>query len=393
MQTDLFDNARKALKVEDLAARFVALKRHGRELRGDCPLCGQNAKKGASKFKVDPVRQTWFCFVCERRGDVVDLYAALERMDDLAEAARRITGNAPTKVAKPREARAPEIEDAGRIARRTQLIADMWREGEPIVGSLASKYLQSRSIGLGLMHQLGNPRFHPSAPHHWDDKANVWARAPAMIGKVETPGGWTGGLHVTYLRPDGWGKSPLTPSKLMWGPQGEETPFGSRKGGLWLIGPDGPGDLVIGEGIETTLSLATWLHDQGKRELRVAAALSLNSLQGVLARDEAGTVDLWRPMADAAKRAFLWPPCDTPPTSPGSGVFVAIDRDMSPIKVTKGRTPRGRIVDFTLDGEARARLCALLVKRAWLDAGWAFVRPMLPTPGGDWNNVISKVEA
>src|SRR6185312_13438670 len=138
------------------------------------------------------------------------------------------------------------------------------------------------------------------------------------------------------------------------------------------------GDLVVGEGIETSLSLATWLWRQGRRDFGVAAALSLGALQGGVWRDDADCVDLQQPKGDPASPAFYWPPCHTAGEKPPR-VLIAVDRDMSPVRV-KARNGRGRILTYELDSDARAALCARLATAAWSAAGWRALA-MWPAPG------------
>jgi hypothetical protein len=380
--SDLFDRARQAVKLEDLAGKLVKLRGHGDELRGSCPLCGASPHSG-SVFKVDRVKQTWRAFCCERFGDVVDLHAATTGMS-LAEAARDLAGPAPAAGVAAVKDETPKTDDERR-ARILRMAADMISQARPIVGTLAERYLLDRAIDPEIVARLDAPTFHPAAPHSWNPDARVWRVAPAMILRIVTPSGGTGGCHVTYLDPAGGKSKTLSPAKRMWGPQGDETPFGRRRGGAWLIGgfPEN-GDLVIGEGAETALSLASWLWRGGLRDFGVCAALSLGGLQGGLQRDEAGAVDLSDPKPDPASPAFSWPPCYTPSSQLPPRALIAIDRDMSPQKI-KGRTARGRLVDYELDAEARAKLCARLATATWRDAGWR-ARALMPKPNGDWND-------
>lgn len=386
--SDLFDRARQAVKVEDLAAKLVKLRNVGGEARGTCPLCGASPSSG-SVFKIDLGKQTWRCFACERFGDVVDLHAATTGKT-LGEAARDLAGPDYTAgVAKVRDETPKTDED--REARIMRMAADMVSQARPIFGTLGAQYLLSRAIDPAIVELLDAPLFHPAAPHSWNPEARVWRTAPAIILRIVTPGGPTGGCHATYLDPAG-GKSKLEPSKRMWGPQGEETAAGRRRGGAWLIGSfSDAGDLVVGEGMETALSLASWLWRGGKRDFGVCAALSLGALQGGVQRDAGGAMDMAAPKADPASPAFIWPPCNTAAGQLIPTALIAIDRDMSPVRV-KGRTARGRIVDYELDAEARARLCAKLACEAWRSAGWR-ARSIMPRRQGDWNDTQRRAAA
>lgn len=389
----VFDRAREVLRIEDLAGRLTKLTGSGDDRRGACPLCDAGRETGSAPFKVNVARQAFTCFACEAHGDVVDLYAGHKLMDGYAAAKELVGGEfaliqdpARKDSASSRPARGNDLAEKDKKARILRLAIETWSAGVPIPGTPAEAYLIGRGIAPELAARVG-VRFHPAAPHSFDPASRTWRRSPAMVAKVETPSGWEGGVHVTYIKPDGSAKAELDPAKRMWGPQGvlglDERLI---KGGAWLIGRDAPGDLVVGEGIETTLSLATWLAPRVP-DLRVAATLSLGSLQGGLQRDEEGCADMWRPRADLTRPPFLWPPCDTPPERAACGVFIAVDRDMGPIKL-RGRSGRGRPMWFTLDAEARARLSARLAAAHWRAKGWAFARPMWPRRGGDWNDVV-----
>ena len=86
-----------------------------------------------------------------------------------------------------------------------------------------------------------------------------------------TDGTPTGGIHRTFLSPDGNGKAPVTPAKMMLGP---------CRGGVVRLGSP-RGVLLIGEGIETCLSVmqatghAAWaaLSTSGLRALILPIAI------------------------------------------------------------------------------------------------------------------------
>ena len=64
-------SAREVKARADLAAiagRYTRLRRSGRQLLGLCPLHNERYPS----FYVHPKRQVWFCFGCQRGGDVFD---------------------------------------------------------------------------------------------------------------------------------------------------------------------------------------------------------------------------------------------------------------------------------------------------------------------------------
>ena len=72
-------------------------------------------------------------------------------------------------------------------------------------------------------------------------------------------------VHRTYLRPDGSAKAAVEPAKAM---------LGATAGGAVTL-QDGAGRLVVAEGIETSLSLASGLLGQ---PMRLVAALSTSGM-------------------------------------------------------------------------------------------------------------------
>jgi putative DNA primase/helicase len=99
-------------------------------------------------------------------------------------------------------------------------------------------YLRSREIGLT------SPvlRFQEQAPHR------LGARLPAMLAPVVNVSGEQTGVHMTYLRHDGGGKADL-PKEFQ-----RESRGVIHGGAIRLTDHDPDTALIVGEGIESTLS-------------------------------------------------------------------------------------------------------------------------------------------
>lgn len=112
----------------------------------------------------------------------------------------------------------------------------IWSTTHPAFGTLAESYIRARGLTIP---PPGTLRFHPSLKH---PSNTLW---PAMVALVTR--GCSGepvAIHRTFLTPDGSGKAPVDPQKMMLGP---------CRGGAVRLAP--PGDLLmVGEGIETCLS-------------------------------------------------------------------------------------------------------------------------------------------
>lgn len=204
------------------------------------------------------------------------------------------------------------------VARRAQQAREVWLEATPIIGSLAEVYLRRRGITCELPTTL---RFHQTC---WHSSAR---RLPAMVALVEGVSSFA--IHRTYLRPDGTGKAEADPTRAM---------LGQVSGGAVRLAQAAealPASLVVAEGIETALSLASGLLNG---PIDVWAALSAGGLAGL--------------RLPAASRSLI----------------IASDGD------EPGRDAARR-----------------LAERAWT-AGWRV--SLFAAPDGlDWNNVLSPATA
>ncbi len=169
----------------------------------------------------------------------------------------------PTRALRPQPVRLrpARCDDSERIA----VARRIWREAREARGTIVQDYLFARGwTGVGRWQQdtrahssldsrirayLAIPasiRFHPHLKH----PSGVYL--PAMVAVIETRYGAIGGVHRTFLKPDGTGKAEVEPNKLALGP---------LKGGSVHL-TAGDREIVICEGIETGLAilLVTGLH-------------------------------------------------------------------------------------------------------------------------------------
>lgn len=152
-----------------------------------------------------------------------------------------------------------EAERRAEAIKRADQAKWLWQEAQPIGGTVAEVYLRGRGISCALPPTL---RFHPSCWH-----GATARRFPALVALVE--GGSDFAVHRTYLRPDGSGKADIDPAKAMLG--------ATAGGAVRLAQAQGP--LVLAEGIETALSLASGLL---RGPATVWAALSTSGLRGLI---------------------------------------------------------------------------------------------------------------
>jgi len=232
-----------------VAAELGRAKREGRQWRCLCPLHG-----GRSLLLRDG-REGRLLVSCMAGCDSLDVLKELRRLqiDGFAEYTPR------------------KDERAGRIERQQLIARRIWQAATPGERSPQIKrYLVARGITLP-----------PPPALRW--AARVWhsttrrsgLQYPAMIGKIVDVDDELVALHKTYLRPDGAGKIAGIQAKEFLGPV---TGAAVR---LAAADPDRP--LIIGEGIESTLSvmqLRGWpgwaaLSAPGMRALQLPANVRL----------------------------------------------------------------------------------------------------------------------
>jgi hypothetical protein len=134
----------------------------------------------------------------------------------------------------------------------------------PVAGTLAETYLRSRGITLG--GNVSALRFHPKCWHRDEGQTKSIPR-PALIAAVTDGAGALQGVHRTWLARDGQGKASV---------ETQRRAMGHLLGNAVRLTPQ-DGILVIGEGIETMLSVR-----EAAPGLPVWAALSSGHLGAVL---------------------------------------------------------------------------------------------------------------
>jgi len=238
------------------------------ELVGPCPQCG-----GKDRFAINVRENVFLCRRCDIKGSgVIDLVMQTEGVTFVV-ACERITGRkAADPVAETRMAELRTQAEAAERERERQ--ANMYREraiadGRAILrrtvpvapGGIVGAYLALvRGLDGGRIDfrapdwaaQL-HIRWIPEHPY-WDD-GKVLHSGPAMICGVQQPDGKFIGAHQTWIdleQPKG--KLVLLPDDK-GRPRSAKKVRGSWKGGaIRLFTPEAPHRIVMGEGIETTLT-------------------------------------------------------------------------------------------------------------------------------------------
>lgn len=185
---------------------------------------------------------------CHAGCDFLAILDALRGLG-LIEGTGRVPRHDPARLAQR------EAEERREAEKRAWQARTAWETARAIEGTPAAIYLRGRGITCPLPDTL---RFHPAA---WHPSAQ---RLPALVALVE--GAESFAVHRTYLRPDGSGKAAVEPTKAM---------LGQVRGGAVRLAY-GIGPLVVCEGIETGLSLASSLL---RTPATIWAALSTSGMQ------------------------------------------------------------------------------------------------------------------
>ncbi|MCK1583244.1 DNA primase [Bradyrhizobium sp. 168] len=296
------DDIRARNPIADVAGGYTKLRRAGGKLVGPCPICGGRAS--SQRFEVIERDASWVCAVCPDGGDVIRLVEKVEGCDFRA-AIERLGGRTAIDAARAKElfeererkrlAREKTSADY-REAERKRLFRT-WKGALPIHDTVAARYLEGR--GLVLPDHCPGLRFLPTMSY-WhgetiDERGRKSPRqiysGPVMCGAFIRPDGKFGGLHLTWLNvvtsPDDVAAPAPVKAEILDPDSGEvlnsKKMRGSKTGAyIAIVMHDAPRRLVIGEGIETVLSVWTAMHQAGRAldDMAFWAAGDLGNLAG-----------------------------------------------------------------------------------------------------------------
>lgn len=219
---------------------------HGHYGTAPCPVCQPEGRKEQNALTLSDGDDGRLLAHCKKSGC---------NFRDILAAAGMLSGDLTRPL--PVGATSHGTERQAKMAKRAAQAMRLWNEAQPIAGTLAVAYLRARGITCPLP---GTLRFH----------ANCWhgptARCyPALVARIDGAEGYA--VHRTYLHQNG-SKANVKPNKAM---------LGATRGGAVRL-TDEPGSLVVAEGIETALSLASGLL---RRPATIWAALSASGMAGL----------------------------------------------------------------------------------------------------------------
>ncbi|KFC73214.1 DNA primase [Bosea sp. LC85] len=278
------------------------------DISGPCPRC-----RGVDRFSVKPSESMWFCRGEGRGGyDAISLVRYVQNCSFLV-AVEWLTGEPkPGRTAKvetpdekaAREAERQRLQDESDKARadgerlnnqfredERRRCREIWRNGKPASGSLVERYLQHR--GIPAVPAGAKLRFHPEIHlrHPPGKGGEIVHTGPAMLSPIADNDSRFGGLHMTWLDPRlANGTAPAgEKGKLKFVVAGEALAVkrsrGSKNGGHLILVPAPSGRvsrIVIGEGIETVLSVWATLLEAGEElsETEFWSSVDLPNLGG-----------------------------------------------------------------------------------------------------------------
>ena len=252
-----------AKSITDVADQLAiqGLRRAGVEMVGPCPQCG-----GDDRFGINPRKGVFGCRKCGAKGDVIGLVMHVRQVG-FPEALNWLCGPRKEISAEERAQRERAAEE-NRQAReadaeryRNAAIADarrVWRFAAAAEGTAVREYLTRRGIDQALYPRLAPAlRFHLALPYMVSDGGGGWRQVhcgPAMLAAVQGPDGRFCAVHRTWIDLDQpKGKAVITDPVTGEGLQAKKV-LGAKKGGAIRLFAGGGPVLIMGEGIETTLS-------------------------------------------------------------------------------------------------------------------------------------------
>lgn len=212
---------------------------------------GAKGQSLAIRLKAETGRKagSWTDFATGEYGDLIDLLherlGSVTLTETLREA-RSFLGEAPCPAV-PGDTRKAERPNAG-ISKRIARARNLFAAGKPVLGTLAATYLQGRSIT-----RLGPAlRYHPRVfLRHGEDDPDLPQRALALIAKVTDNRGQITGCARFYLDPSTGGLAEIeSPKRILGQLHGNAIRFWSGTS---------RSDLIVGEGLENTLTVGTAL--------------------------------------------------------------------------------------------------------------------------------------
>lgn len=273
----VIDDIRNRVPLSDVVGRAVTWdQKKSQPAKGDYWACCPFHAENSPSFHADNRRGGYHCFGCGAHGDIFTFLKESEGLG-FREAVQQLAGEAgigpgglaPLSLEEEakRKARADaererqeQVQNKYREKERRKAFA-IWQAGTSFSDTPAESYLAARAI-TPLSPRLPL-RFHSALPY-WHDRTRadgekemfVLHEGPALLVPITGPTGTFLGVHMTYIDVERPGEK----MALVCPESGKKLPSkkvrGSHRcGAIRLVRRQAPTRLVIGEGIETVLSV------------------------------------------------------------------------------------------------------------------------------------------
>jgi hypothetical protein len=318
----LLEEARAVQNIDWALQQDWPLSRGGADRCGPCPKCG-----GEDRFSINITKNAWHCRKCEKGGgDVISLVMHVEDAD-FKTALERITGRKAADPVDPKEQERRARELAAKKQRQEAFAESARRKSQerarrilkqalaPKPYGAVSHYLRIRGLSkIADAIDAGRSKLLLAEISAYERRLlvgkgrsktweTIWT-GPAMVASIRQPNNQAMGVHLTFLDAD----APKGKARMVDPNDGKELRakimVGSQmQGAIRLYTPKRPKGIVMGEGIETTL---TALQEAFMPGYAYWAAGSLVNMAGgvLIDADNKRQMD----MPDLNKPAFVPPP-------------------------------------------------------------------------------------
>jgi len=249
----------KAMPIEGVVNLLAiqGLKRGGNELAGPCPVCG-----GIDRFSINPRKNLFNCRQCGG-GDAIKLVELVQGCDFKA-ALSFLCGESAVPIDPAELARRQQKADAAQRQRdieaeryRADAVAaakKIWSGARAGYRGHILQYLDQRAIAVdnipSCLREIPQHKYYRIEGH----TPVHMHTGPCMVAAIQRPDGKLSAVHQTWLDPE----QPNGKARIVAGDGhvlDAKKVRGSKKGGaIRLTGKLQSDILVMGEGIETTLS-------------------------------------------------------------------------------------------------------------------------------------------
>lgn len=151
-QRGTIDSIRERIDIIDVVREYIpALKKSGRNFKACCPFHNERTPS----FNVDPDKQLFYCFGCQKGGNVFNFVMEMDK-SSFVEAARKLAQRAGIEWESPDQAMGPREKERLQIKRVLEFACGFYRKA--LVSSPAAegarRYISSRKISPAVLEKF-----------------------------------------------------------------------------------------------------------------------------------------------------------------------------------------------------------------------------------------------